>query len=327
MTKIAVKFWGTRGSIPTPGPRTVKYGGNTPCVSVTFAEDKCIIFDAGSGIRELGNHLIKTQKKIMSHIFLTHFHWDHIQGLPFFAPAFSADNRFSIHGCENQKTKLSKVLSDQMESSYFPVPLKKLGAILTFKPLTEGSYLIEDLAVKALYLNHPGNTLGYLITHQNKTIGYLTDNEFTPLEKTRAEVRNKIKDAYAFSHKADAPCESLLTGFTSGSIKKPKSNHTSGDDYNLKIIHAIQGADLVIFDAQYTPEEYQNKKGWGHSHYENVLNFAMAAKIKKCVLFHHDPSHTDADLDKIGIQCLEIIKRQGGSMDCIVAQEGLEIEL
>ncbi len=292
MTKIAVKFWGTRGSIPTPGPRTVKYGGNTPCVSVTFAEDKRIILDAGSGIRELGNHLIKTQKKIMSHIFLTHFHWDHIQGLPFFAPAFSADNRFSIYGCENQKTKLSKVLSDQMESSYFPVPLKKLGAILAFKPLTEGSYFIEGLMIKTLYLNHPGNTLGYLITHRDKTIGYLTDNEFT-----------------------------------SGSIKKPKSNHTSCNDYNLKIIHAIQGADLVIFDAQYTPEEYQNKKGWGHSQYKNVLNVAMAAEIKKCVLFHHDPSHTDADLDKIGIQCLKIIKRQGGSMDCIVAQEGLEIEL
>ena len=292
MTKIAVRFWGTRGSIPTPGPNTIKYGGNTSCVSIDFSGEKFVIFDAGSGIRELGNHLIKTQKKIMSHIFLTHFHWDHIQGLPFFAPAFSADNRFSIYGCENQKTKLSKVLSDQMESSYFPVPLKKLGAILTFKPLTEGSYLIEDLTVKALYLNHPGNTLGYLITHRNKTIGYLTDNEFT-----------------------------------SGSIKKPKSNHASGDDYNLKIIHAMQGADLVIFDAQYTPEEYQNKKGWGHSHYENVLTIAMAAEIKKCVLFHHDPSHTDKDLDKIGIQCLEIIKRQGGSMDCIVAQEGLEIEL
>jgi phosphoribosyl 1,2-cyclic phosphodiesterase len=326
MTKIAVKFWGTRGSIPTPGPRTVKYGGNTSCVSVTFAEDKRIIFDAGTGIRELGNHLIKTQKKIMSHIFLTHFHWDHIQGLPFFAPAFSADNRFSIYGCENQKTKLSKVLSDQMESSYFPVPLKKLGAILTFKPLTEGSYFIEGLTVKALYLNHPGNTLGYLITHRNKTIGYLTDNEFTPLEKTRLpsliSKSNGVK-----KHGVNAPCESLLTGFASGSIKKPKTNHISCDDYNLKIIHAIQGADLVIFDAQYTPEEYQNKKGWGHSHYENVLNVAMAAEIKKCVLFHHDPSHTDADLDKIGIRCLEIIKRQGGSMDCIVAQEGLEIEL
>jgi phosphoribosyl 1,2-cyclic phosphodiesterase/CheY-like chemotaxis protein len=292
MTKIAVKFWGTRGSIPTPGPRTVKYGGNTPCVSVTFAEDKRIILDAGSGIRELGNHLIKTQKKIMSHIFLTHFHWDHIQGLPFFAPAFSADNRFSIYGCENQKTKLSKILSDQMESSYFPVPLKKLRAIIAFKTLTEGSYSIEGLTVKALYLNHPGNTLGYLITHRNKTIGYLTDNEFT-----------------------------------SGSIKKPKSNLTSCNDHNLKIIHAIQGSDLVIFDAQYTPEEYHDKKGWGHSHYKNVLNVAMAAEIKKCVLFHHDPSHADADLDKIGIQCLEIIKRQGGSMDCIVAQEGLEIEL
>ena len=280
MAKIKTTFWGTRGSIPTPGPRTIKYGGNTSCVSVAFDEKKRIIFDAGSGIRELGNHLVKNYPKIESHIFLTHFHWDHIQGLPFFAPAFCADNRFCIYGCENKKTKLSKVLSDQMESSYFPVPLKKLGAILTFKPLTEGHYIIEDLTVKTLYLNHPGNTLGYLITHRNKTIGYLTDNEFT-----------------------------------------------SADDNNLKIIRAIHGADLVIFDAQYTPEEYQNKKGWGHSHYEKVLTIGMAAEIKKCVLFHHDPSHTDSDLDKIGIRCLKIIKRQGSGMDCLVAQEGLEIEL
>jgi phosphoribosyl 1,2-cyclic phosphodiesterase len=292
MKKIAVKFWGTRGSIPTPSPLTVKYGGNTPCVSVSYDDNKRIIFDAGTGIRELGNYLSKTQKKTMSHIFLTHFHWDHIQGLPFFAPAFSADNRITIYGCENQKTKLSKVLSDQMESSYFPVPLKKLGAKLTFRPLTEETYPIEGLTVKTIFLNHPGNSLGYLITHRDKTIGYLTDNEFT-----------------------------------SGSIKKSKFNPKSGDDYNLKIIHAMKGADLVIFDAQYTPEEYRHKKGWGHSHYENVLAVAMAAEIKKCVLFHHDPSHTDADLDKIGIHCSKIIKRLRESMACVVAQEGLEIEL
>ena len=291
--KTMVKFWGTRGSIPTPGPNTVKYGGNTPCVSVDLGGDKFVIFDAGSGIRELGNHLMETQKRVLSHIFLTHFHWDHIQGLPFFAPAHVAKNHFTVYGCETQKIKLSKVLFDQMESAYFPVPLKRLGATFQFTPLDEGDYFIESFKLKTLYLNHPGNTLGYLITHRGRTIGYLTDNEFA-------------------------------TGLT----KQPKGDvDREFDDYNLKIINAIRGADIIIFDAQYTKEEYQSKKGWGHSHYENVLHIAMAAEIKKCVLFHHDPSHTDADLDKIGIHCLEITKRQGGSMDCIVAQEGLEIEL
>ena len=180
-----------------------------------------------------------------------------------------------------------------MKSSYFPVPLKKLKAIFEFKPLNEENYLIEGFKVKAFYLNHPGNTLGYLITHRNKTIGYLTDNEFTP----------------------------SLT-------KKQKGNiNTQFDDYNLKIINTIRTADLVIFDAQYTKEEYQSKKGWGHSHYEDVLDIAMAAQVKTCVLFHHDPYHSDAVLDKIVNHCLEIIRHKGGKMNCIGAQEGLEIEL
>ena len=180
-----------------------------------------------------------------------------------------------------------------MKSSYFPVPLKKLKAIFEFKPLNEENYLIEGFKVKAFYLNHPGNTLGYLITHRNKTIGYLTDNEFTP----------------------------SLT-------KKQKGNiNTQFDDYNLKIINTIRTADLVIFDAQYTKEEYQSKKGWGHSHYEDVLDIAMAAQVKTCVLFHHDPSHSDADLDKILNHCRKIIKKKGEPMRCLLAQEGLEIEL
>ena len=291
--KIKVRFWGTRGSIPTPGPSTLKYGGNTSCVTLNLGGDYNVVFDAGSGIRELGNHLLEKEKRAKGHIFLTHFHWDHIQGLPFFAPAYLPENQFTIYGCESQETKLGKVLSGQMDSIYFPVPLRRFGAGIQFHPLDEGNYLIESFRLKTFYLNHPGNTLGYLVRHRGSLIGYLTDNEFT-------------------------------TNFT----EKPNGNFKSQfDEYNLKIINTIQGADLVIFDAQYTQEEYQSKKGWGHSPYENVLAIAMAAKVKKCVLFHHDPSHSDEDIDSIVKDARKIIEQSGIKMECLGAAEGLEINL
>jgi phosphoribosyl 1,2-cyclic phosphodiesterase len=291
--KIIVKFWGTRGSIPTPGHKTMKYGGNTSCVEVKLGGDYIIIFDAGTGIRELGDYLLESQKMVKGHIFLTHFHWDHIQGLPFFAPAYLSGNQFTIYGCEDREVKLEGVVSNQMESVYFPVPFRTFGANIQFHPLSEGDYPIESFRLKTLYLNHPSNTLGYFITHRDKTIGYITDNEF-------------------------------ITDFS----EEPKSGVNSRfDEYNQKIIDFIQGADLVIIDSQYTKEEYQSKKGWGHSHYENVLNIALAAEVKKCVLFHHDPSHTDDDIDRMVRNCQKIIEDREAKIDCLGAQEGLEIIL
>ncbi len=291
--KIRIKFWGTRGSIPAPGPQTVKYGGNTPCVELNLGGDYVIIFDAGSGIRELGNYLVETKERVKGHIFLTHFHWDHIQGLPFFSPAYIPENQFTIYGCEDQEVKLGKVLSDQMESVFFPVPLRRFGASIQFYPLDEGTYSIESFRLKTFYLNHPSKTLGYLVTHRGKKIGYITDNEF-------------------------------ITNYTG----KPKpGGRFQVDEYNLKLIDFIRDADIVIIDAQYTKEEYKSKRGWGHSDYETVLDITMAAQIKKCVLFHHDPTHSDDDIDKIVRHCHKIIEQRKVKMDCLGAQEGLEIFL
>jgi phosphoribosyl 1,2-cyclic phosphodiesterase/CheY-like chemotaxis protein len=291
--KMRVRFWGTRGSIPTPGPRTVKYGGNTSCVELDLGGDYIIILDAGSGIRELGDSLLKTRERTKGHIFLSHFHWDHIQGLPFFAPIYLPENQFTIYGCENQEVKIGKLLADQMESIYFPVPLRRFGAGLQFHPIDEGNYTIEGFRLKTVHLNHPSNTLGYVIAHRQKKFGYITDNEF-------------------------------ITDFT----EKPKGDMRSQfDEYNLKIIDFIHDADVIIIDSQYTTEEYQAKRGWGHSHYETVLTVAMAANVKKCVLFHHDPTHSDDDIDTIVSHCREIIDHKGGKMDCIGAQEGMEISL
>jgi phosphoribosyl 1,2-cyclic phosphodiesterase len=291
--KMKIKFWGTRGSIPTPGPKTVRYGGNTSCVQVELGGDSTIIFDAGSGIRELGNYLSETQKRVKGHIFLTHFHWDHIQGLPFFAPAYQPENQFAIYGCEQHDAKLGKVLSDQMESVYFPVPLRRFGAGIQFQSLDEGSYSIESFRVKTMYLNHPSNTLGYLVLHRGASIGYITDNEFI------------------------------------GDVSAPEDGAVNDrfDGYNLKMIEFIKDADIIVIDAQYTKDEYKLKKGWGHSHYENVLEITMAAQVKKCVLFHHDPVRSDEDIDKIVRHCHQIIGHAGSTMDCLGAEEGLEIQL
>ncbi len=290
---MTIHFWGTRGSIPTPGPQTIKYGGNTSCVEVRLRGDSIIILDAGSGIRELGEHLLKNNSCIAGHIFLTHFHWDHIQGLPFFAPAFSAGNRFTIYGYEDKEGKLGKILSDQMESIYFPVPLRKFGASIQFQPLKEGSYVIEDFHLKTVHLNHPGNSIGYLITHRDKTVGYLTDNEF---------VSNSTE-------------------------REHDSHHGPLDEFNIKIIDTIRGADLIIIDAQYTKEEYEQKRGWGHSHYENVLDILLAADVKQVALFHHDPSHSDTIVDRMVQNCQRIIEKRGQQLHCLGAQEGLEVHL
>lgn len=291
--EMTIRFWGTRGSIPTPGPHTVKYGGNTSCVEVDLGGDYLIIFDAGSGIRELGDSLQKSGERTKGHIFLSHFHWDHIQGLPFFAPIYLPENQFTIYGCENREVKLGKLLADQMESIYFPVPLRRFGAGLQFHPMDEGKHTIEGFRLNTVHLNHPSNTLGYVIEHRERKFGYVTDNEF-------------------------------ITDFT----EKPKGDlRTQFDEYNLKIIDFIRDADLIIIDSQYTKEEYQAKRGWGHSHYEAVLTVAMAANVKKCVLFHHDPTHSDDDIDRIVSHCQEIIRHKGGTMECIGAQEGLEISL
>jgi phosphoribosyl 1,2-cyclic phosphodiesterase len=274
---MKITFWGVRGSIPTPGPTTVQIGGNTSCVEVR-AGKAIIIFDGGTGLRLLGRKLLK-EMPITAHMFFSHVHWDHIQGFPFFEPAFVAGNVFHLYGGNNVSRTLEETLAGQMDHPNFPVHLSAMGAKMTFRDLAEGEAVeIDDgeggkARVTNAAGNHPQGVYAFRVDHRGKAIVFATDTE-----------------------------------------------HYEGriDEKLLKLSHK---ADVLIYDSQYTPEEYGAKKGWGHSTFEEGIRLAKAAGVARYVLFHHDPGQADAAV-------LDKEKRAAALFPNVVtAQEGLVIDV
>ena len=296
---MKLKFWGVRGSIPTPGKSTVKYGGNTPSLELRLNNGELIILDAGTGIRNLGDYLIANGESIQTYILITHPHWDHIQGFPFFKPAFVSGNEITVIGTDREEIDLQHIIADQMKKIYFPIQLNELKAKLHFRSVTEELFNIFDARVRTLYVNHPGFTVGYRIDYRGKSLVYISDNE--PFDKESA---------------------TRMTNFEPIVLKKFIEQH---GDPNQRIVDFIHGADVLIHDATYTPEEYVDKVGWGHSHYLFTLKLANDAKVKHCVLFHHEPNRTDENIDKILEKCRHEIKQKQFTFQCTAAYEGLEI--
>jgi len=291
---MLVRFWGTRGSIATPGPSTLRYGGNTSCVEVVTNAGKRFILDCGTGARPLGGYLLaNAPKPIEATILLSHTHWDHIQGFPFFAPLFIPGNRISVCGPKGANSTLPDVLSGQMEFTYFPVELGQLGARIEYRDLTEGEHDIDGVKITTQFLNHPALALGYRIEADGVSVLYLCDHEpyWEPLWRS------------------DVPAASIDAILHDGDRR-----------------HAafMQNADVVIHDCQYTPEEYPGKKNWGHSTYTYVANIAAAANVKRLFLTHHDPAHNDEFLDGIEGQAQAIATLLGSPMKISCAREGYE---
>jgi phosphoribosyl 1,2-cyclic phosphodiesterase len=280
---MQVRFWGTRGSIATPGPTTLRYGGNTACVEVRLEDDTLLIFDAGTGLRACGHALLAHPGPVRAHLFLSHTHWDHIQGLPFFLPAYSAGTELTILGPAPGRRTLEQIVTGQMRRPYFPIPMHAMAARITFVQLGDGSVvpLPNGVTVEAGLVNHPGCTLGYRLTVHGTVLTYTTDNE-------------PFGDAAASQHLAHP------------------ADHVA----------LAREADLLIQDAQYTPEEYAHRVGWGHSTYLDALQLAQQAQAKRLVLFHHDPSHTDAEVDRMVAQCGAEIAQRGLTLECLGAAEG-----
>jgi phosphoribosyl 1,2-cyclic phosphodiesterase len=292
---MEVRFWGTRGSIATPGPETVRFGGNTSCVEVVSKAGRRFILDCGTGARLLGLHLMaKGQPRIRATILLSHTHWDHIQGFPFFQPAFHSGDEFLICAPLGVSGSLSQVLAGQMETTYFPVELSELPAKISYRHLAEGVFDFHGVRVSTHLLHHPGATLGYRIESDGVAVAYLSDHE---------------------------PYSDLLwrPGAEPGKVE---SILHEGDRRHAEF---MRNADLVIHDAQYTPEEMPKKKHWGHSSYEYAVELAGAAGVRQLALTHHEPAHNDDLLKEIEQRARALAVSRNYALDVFCAFEGCEL--
>ena len=294
---MKIRFWGTRGAIPTPGPGTIRFGGNTSCVALTTDNGELLIFDCGTGAYPLGTALMaQGEKAIRANILIGNTYWDHIQGFPSFSPAFVSGNSFAIYGPEGNRSSLHDVLAGQMEYIHFPVELNQLPAAITCHDLSESIHTIGGARVATQFLNHPTMTLGYRVKVDGVVVVYLVDHE-------------PFSDALWRAGAEPGRIESILH---------------EGDRRHAKF---MADADLVIHDAQYTPEEYVSKKTWGHSTYDYVVQIAAAAGVRRVALTHHDPSHDDEFVADIERKARSLALQRGTGLDVFCAYEGCELVL
>lgn len=293
MGNLFVRFWGVRGSIPTPGPRTRRYGGNTSCVEVR-TDTTLLVFDAGTGLRELGVELLRGPPRPLAvHLFLSHPHWDHIQGFPFFGPAYVKTTTISVYGPQGDD-KNYKLLSGQMSNAYFPVRFSDLGANIVARNFTGDAVKAGDCTVHWFEQKHPGGSYGFRVEHDGKSIVFATDSELDQV----------LLDPQA-------------------PVKKPEALRRLPKD----LVEAASDADLLIADAQYTEREYTQKVGWGHPRATTVVDFAVQARARQLALTHHDPMHSDRDIDLIVMECQERAELHGAELEVFGAREGITLKL
>jgi len=289
-----VKFWGTRGSIPTPGFRTQKYGGNTACVEIRIDEE-IFICDGGSGLRELGLDLMaRGGGPITGHMFYSHSHWDHIQGFPFFLPFYEPDNTFIIYGTSAGDQRMYELLSGQMQSDYFPVDFSELHSNIRSGDLGDGGKTIGSVKVSCMEQTHQGHSFAYAFEKNGYKVVYATDNE---LDLTLLN-----------------PEESLSNPEKLRKVPRP-------------FVDFVKGADLLIADGQYTEVEYPKKIGWGHSRATTTVDLAHQARVKQMAVFHHDPLQSDGDVDNKIALCLERAERLDPELIVFGAREGVELRI
>lgn len=277
---MKVKFWGTRGSTPVPGKDTILYGGNTTCLEIDLAGGKKVIIDAGTGIRALGSEFESYGNAIDLYLLITHIHWDHVFGFPFFPPIYKSSTRILVDGYRQCMKGLRYSFDNKMGDGFFPIRFEELNADIRFiDTLSNDCLEIDGTVIDSVPLRHPQGGLGFRFREGDKTLIFLTDNE---LDDKRSFIR--------------------YVGF-------------------------CEGADVLIHDSHYMPEEIADHRGWGHSDYLSAIDLALKAHVKKLILFHHAPERKDSDVIKMVILCRELIKERNSELQIEAAKENSAFEL
>ena len=298
---MRVKFWGTRGTRPTPGRDTLRFGGNTACVEVRTSTDELIIIDSGSGICELGNELTGP---VHAHLLISHTHWDHIQGFPFFGPNFTPGSRLTVIGPKGSMKSLQSAFADQMDPVYFPLSMDQMPVELEFKEMAPGeTFEAAGVKVTTHTMHHPIATFGYRLEEDGRTFVFATDQEpWSDADELDEKVR-ALKD----EGRPAAEIEAL---------------------WPRQYIEWCRGADLLVHDAQYSAEEYRTHVGWGHSSFDYALLVARQAQARQLAFYHHDPMHSDHQIEAMVEEALgSESHRKHRGLIAFPAAEGQEIVL
>ncbi|MGE4617367.1 MAG: MBL fold metallo-hydrolase [Gammaproteobacteria bacterium] len=302
MSNSYLRFWGVRGSYAVPHKSHLSVGGNTSCVEIR-SDDTLLVCDGGTGIISLGEQLMRNDELSEMMVLFTHYHWDHICGMPFFQPAFSPDWKIKFFGPGENSGDIEQVLSDQMKTPYSPVETETWMAKIDYlEPDANG---LSHGPIKISYHNvhHPGLTYGYRFQVGGKSVAYVSDNEVRFL---KTSIAKRIHEFEQDEHEL---------------LERMVSEQRSSE------VSTIEGVDILIHDAQYTPHDYDKKRGWGHSCYVDTVNLAIDAGVQCLYLYHHDPTYDDDQVAAIHQDSLQIIRERGSDMECHIGCEGLKVDL